>query len=75
MEKSPTVKKVKVRFTRRIPLTEKVCKQCGKDFMGAKLAIYCSQACGKKAAYWRNPDTYRQKRLESYSRQKEQAAK
>ncbi len=75
MKKSPTVKVVEVTLTRRIPLAEKVCPQCGTHFMGAKLAIYCGQACVKKAAYWRTPDAYRQSRLRSYRRQKEQEQK
>jgi ribosomal protein S27AE len=75
MKKSPDVKfkVVDVRpITRRIPLAEKVCPQCGKTFMGSKTRLYCSRGCTQKARYWRNPDNYRQKRLESYRRQKKE---
>lgn len=55
----------------RTVLETKKCQQCGELFAGTKRALYCSSLCAKKAAYWRNPDTYRQKRMESYQRRKE----
>lgn len=75
MKKSPSVKIVDVVLKRRIPLQEKVCPQCGKTFMGAKVARYCSKTCANKAAYWRNPEAYRESRMKSYRRQKEQVGK
>jgi hypothetical protein len=78
VKKSPNVnfKEVAVRSaTRRIPLEEKVCQQCGKPFLGSKTRLHCSRACVRKAAYWRNPDAYRENRMKSYRKQKEQAAK
>lgn len=75
MKKSPTVKFKLIEVspvTRRIPLEEKICPQCDKSFMGSKTRLYCSRACTQKARYWRHPETYRQKRLESYRRQKAQ---
>jgi len=74
VKKSPEVKIVKVTLERHIPLTEKTCPQCGKHFMGMKIQQYCTKTCARKASYWRNPDAYRQSRLRSYRRQKEQAA-
>ncbi len=75
MEKSPKVKIVKITLERHIPLMEKTSRQCGERFLGSKTKEYCSRACVRKAAYWRHPDTYRQKRLESYHRQQAQAKK
>ena len=76
MEKqNQQVKVVKVTLERRIPLVDKTCPQCGTSFLGPKNKRYCSRPCVRKASYWRNPEGYRQKRLESYQRQKEQAAK
>lgn len=72
MNKTPRVKVVEVNVTRRIPLTEKVCPQCDEKFLGMKIQKYCSKRCSNAAAYWRNPETYRQSRIESYRRQKEQ---
>ena len=73
-KKSP-MKVVEVTMKRHIPLERKVCQQCGKSFLGIKRARYCSAACVNKAAYWRRPEVYRQKRRESYQRQKVRAAK
>jgi ribosomal protein S27AE len=70
MKKSPNVKIVEVTLTRRIPLTEKVCSQCGTSFMAMKIQQYCSKACARKASYWRNPEAYRKSRLKSYRKQK-----
>ncbi len=36
----------------------------------AKAQVLCSKRCSNLAACWRNPAVYRQKRLESYHRQK-----
>jgi hypothetical protein len=55
---------------RRLPLTKKSCPQCGKEFWGQSARKFCSTSCRKKAAYWRNPDAYRESRLRSYRRQK-----
>jgi len=75
MGRKPTVKVVEVIVKRRIRLERKTCQQCGKEFMRTKLAQYCSKACVRMASYWRNPERYRQKRLESYRRHKERLAK
>lgn len=75
MRKEQKFKVVEVTMKRRIPLLEKTCPQCGKRFLGEKRSIYCSKACAKRASYWRRPEVYRQKRLESYQRQKKQTAK
>jgi hypothetical protein len=75
MKKSQSVKVVRVTLERHIPLTEKTCVQCGGAFVGQKNKQYCSRACVQKAAYWRNPDAYRQSRLRSYRRQKEKPTK
>ena len=48
--------------------------QCDKHFLGVKIQQYCTKACARKASYWRHPETYRQKRMESYQRQKKQAS-
>ena len=69
-----SMKVVQVRRTeRRVPLTEKTCLQCGNKFMGMKVQLYCSKRCSNMAAYWRHPDIYKQKRMESYRRLKKQA--
>jgi len=69
-KKGPSEKIVEVTLQRHIPLIEKVCPTCEKTFTGAKVARYCSVACRNKAAYWRNPDTYRKSRLKSYRKQR-----
>lgn len=71
-EKTPKkVKVVEVALTRRISLTEKICPQCDKRFMGMRIQRYCSKRCSNLAAYWRNPETYRQNRLDSYRRRRD----
>lgn len=75
MRKSPNVKIVKVTLERHIPLLEKTCAQCGKHFMGVKIQQYCTKACARKASYWRNPDAYRESRLKSYRKSKEESGK
>ena len=75
MKKSPTVRIVKITLERHIPLIEKTCAQCGKPFMGVKIQQYCTKACARKASYWRNPEAYRESRLRSYRRQREQVGK
>ncbi len=73
--KKPEVKVVEVIVKRRIVLEPKKCAQCGKSFLGSKRKQYCSRACVEKAAYWRNPEAYRDSRMKSYRKQKEQEAK
>ncbi len=75
MKKSQDVKIIEVTMQRKIPLTEKICPQCGAHFMGMKLKQFCSTACAKKAAYHRNPEAYRESRMRSYYKQKEHASK
>jgi hypothetical protein len=75
MKKQPKVKVMEITVKRRVQLEEKVCPQCGKKFMGRKLAQYCSKACVRKASYWRDPERYRQYRRESYRRQKREGDK
>ena len=60
---------------RRLPLTKKSCSQCGKEFWGQASRKFCSTSCRNKAAYWRNPEAYRESRLKSYHKQKAQGAK
>jgi hypothetical protein len=60
---------------RRVVLEQKTCKQCGEAFLGMKRKQYCSRACVEKAAYWRNPEAYRESRLKSYRKQKERIEK
>jgi hypothetical protein len=74
-EKKQAVKIVRVVTERHIPLTEKVCPQCGKRFMGVTIQQYCSKPCAKKAAYHRNPEAYRESRMKSYHKAKEKAGK
>lgn len=74
-EKRLRTKVVKITVEKHITLEQKTCPQCGKSFMGAKVARYCSIACRNKAAYWRHPEVYRQARRESYRTQKERATK
>jgi len=74
-KKGPQVQVQTFTVTRKVTLEEKRCSQCGKPFLGRKNREYCSTACAKKAAYWRNPDAYRQSRLRSYHKQKEQRVK
>jgi hypothetical protein len=74
-KQNPSEKVVKVTLERHIPLLEKKCPVCEKSFRGPKVARYCSTACRNKAAYWRNPEAYRESRLKSYRKQKRQASK
>jgi ribosomal protein S27AE len=74
-EKKVRTKVVKIIVERNITLQQKICPQCGKSFMGAKVARYCSTACRNKAAYWRRPEAYREIRMESYRRKKKQMTK
>ncbi len=75
MKGSQTVKIIKVAVERHITLTEKVCPQCKKKFMGMKIQKFCSKRCSNLAAYHRNPDAYRESRMKSYRKQKEHASK
>lgn len=59
---------------RRLPLTKKSCPQCGKEFWGQPVRKFCSTPCRNKAAYWRDPEAYRQSRLKSYRKQKDSKA-
>jgi len=43
--KEKMVKETSVSFTRRTTLERKTCPQCGKEFTGAKVAVYCGRAC------------------------------
>jgi len=74
-KKEPQVQVQTFTVTRRVTLGEKACSQCGTRFMGRKNKQYCSQACARKASYWRNPEAYRESRLKSYRKQREQASK
>ena len=71
-KKKPKVEVVTVE--RQIVLTEKRCPQCGRRFMGTKRQKYCSKRCSNVAAYWRNPQAYRESRIKSYHKQKEREA-
>ena len=56
------VREVQMQFTRRVPLFDHVCPFCGTTFQGAKLAVYCSEPCKKKAAWERHGAEYNAKR-------------
>lgn len=64
-------REVKVSFTRRWRLEEKVCPQCGSKFVGVKKQRYCSRACQNKANYQRHANRYRKDRIARYRQQKE----
>jgi hypothetical protein len=64
------VKIVKVAVERHIKLTEKVCPQCEKTFMGMQIQKFCSKRCSNLAAYQRNPELYRESRMRSYRKLK-----
>jgi hypothetical protein len=70
VEKSQRVKIVKIAVERHIKLTEKVCPQCEKKFMGMQIQKFCSKRCSNLAAYQRNPDIYRESRRRSYRKLK-----
>ncbi len=61
-------------YTRKVTEIEKTCHVCGTTFWGAKISRYCSRVCQNKANYERHAEQYRQARVESYRRQKEQPA-
>lgn len=50
---------------------QKVCAQCGKEFVGVLRAKYCSQLCINAAYRERNREELNSKRREKYQRQKE----
>jgi hypothetical protein len=61
---------------RTVKQIEQKCPVCGVTFWGAKISRYCrKRACRNKANYERHAEEYRQKRRESYRKQKEPAAK
>jgi hypothetical protein len=72
-KKEPKVRVMTVE--RHILLTEKACPRCRKQFMGTKWQKYCSKRCSNLAAYWRNPDAYRESRMKSYRKQRKQTDK
>lgn len=41
---------------------KKICKQCGKEFEGVRLSLFCSRACNNKAHY--TPKGYAPKKCE-----------
>ncbi len=53
-------------YTRRVPLIEKSCLNCGNSFVGVKQKKYCSRACQSQADYNRHAEQYRQIRMERY---------
>ena len=53
-------------YTRRLPLVEKACRQCGKLFTGVKQKKFCSPACQAKADYEKHGEKYRKKRMKTY---------
>ena len=75
MARREKVKEVPVSYIRKVRLVEKTCPVCGKKFEGVKIRKFCSRTCQQKADYARHGETYRQLRMESYRRQKEQEAK
>ena len=52
------VKEVQMQFTRRVPLFDHVCPVWNTTFQGAKIAVYCSVPCRKKAAWQRHGKEY-----------------
>jgi len=61
-------------YTRRVPLVEKRCPQCGRSFVGVKQKKYCSRACQAKADYEHHAEQYRKARMEKYHAEKKAAA-
>jgi hypothetical protein len=53
------VKTAVIQTERKIPLFEKVCPVCNKEFLGAKVAVYDTTACRQKANYARHREAYR----------------
>lgn len=53
-----TIKEIELHFTRRLTQHEHTCPVCGTAFQGAKIAVYCSTKCAKKAAWDRNGAKY-----------------
>ena len=53
-------------YTRRLPLVEKGCRQCGKLFTGVKQKRFCSSACQVKADYEKHGEKYRKNRMKTY---------
>ena len=74
-KRNERVKEVQVSFVRRFRLEDKTCPVCGKKFEGVKKRRYCSRACQAKADYERHAEEYRQRRVEKYHQQKEEAGK
>lgn len=71
-KKDPQIQVQTFTVTRKVTLEDKACSQCGKHFVGRKNKQYCSMACARKASYWRNPDAYRESRMKSYHKHKEE---
>jgi ferredoxin len=63
-KKSPAVKTVILE--RKYVLAPKTCAQCGKAFVGVKIARYCSRACTRAASYYRHAEERRKHRREVY---------
>ena len=69
---APMVKETSVSFIRKTTLEKKNCPQCGKEFTGAKVSLYCSRSCRNRSYYERHGEQYRQDRLDNYYREKKQ---
>ena len=61
-------------IVRRVPIGKKTCPTCTKEFWGPAVRKFCSTSCRNKAAYYRNPETYRESRMRSYRKSKGQEA-
>jgi hypothetical protein len=73
MEKSQKVRIVQVK--RHLSLEPKTCPQCGKAFMGAKVAKFCSRACTRAASYQRHAEERREHRRQTYAQAKGKAGR
>jgi len=62
-------------IVRRLPLEQKMCPTCEKEFWGPAIRKFCSTSCRNKAAYYRNPEAYRASRMKSYRKAKGETKK
>lgn len=56
-----------IEMVRRVPVSKKVCPQCGKEFLGLAVKKYCSVSCRNKAVYWSNVEERRARRRKAYA--------
>jgi hypothetical protein len=76
MNKKPQeVKVVRLQVQRKIPLVRKACPVCGKQFLGAVLAVYDSRQCKMKASYQRHAEDRRKARMKKYHAERKTVGK